>query len=300
MKATVSSDSVRRVSGGSHPLLLAGSSLIIGAALTAAWFHYHDVKISGFDENLAPASRDSLQHLAAPVDIQFYSVLPASSADPELLAFSSRVEHLLEDVRDAGGGKIQITRIDASVSTNADAAAASGLQAFNLNKGDACFLGATISSGDHKEAIARFQPEWAPALQYDLVRAILRVAVAPPAPPAAAVVAPSAEIVSSVSRLVPDVSAISVADADQIFHAEFLKDCATVGSEMEAEVTAAQQQVSQAQNGGSPADLAAAQKHLLDVQMQQVEKMKQIAADLQTRLAVFQQMKAAATNSAAK
>jgi hypothetical protein len=66
---------------------------------------------------------------------------------------------------------------------------------------------------------------------------------------------------------------------------------------MEAQIGAAQQQTAQAQASGSPEQLAAAQKHLLEVQLQQGEKLKQIAADLQTRMAVFQQMKAGASKS---
>jgi hypothetical protein len=51
--------------------------------------------------------------------------------------------------------------------------------------------------------------------------------------------------------------------------------------------------VTQAQTGGTPAELEAAQKNLAQVQLAQGDKIKLIAARLQTRLAVFQRLKAA-------
>jgi hypothetical protein len=63
---------------------------------------------------------------------------------------------------------------------------------------------------------------------------------------------------------------------------------------MEKQINTAQQELTRIQNGGSPDQIAAAQKHVLEVQLQQTDKLKQAAADLQTRLAVFQQMKVSA------
>ena len=93
---------------------------------------------------------------------------------------------LLTAVQAAAGGKIQLTSLDAPVETNAAAASADGIQPFNLDKGDACYLGLAIISGKDKESLARLQPEWEPALESDLVRAILRVATAASPAPARA------------------------------------------------------------------------------------------------------------------
>jgi hypothetical protein len=67
---------------------------------------------------------------------------------------------------------------------------------------------------------------------------------------------------------------------------------------MEAQVNAAAQQVVQAQNSGSATDLEAAQKKLAQAQLAQGEKLKDLAVQLQIQQAVFQQMKAGATNAA--
>jgi hypothetical protein len=277
--------------GSSRPLLLAVVCFVLGAALTAFWFYRQSSAVKG--QQLSEQTRASLANLPASVSIKFYSVLPAGSAGEELTAFSSRVAQLLAAVQEAGNGKIQISTVEGTADTNATAASADGIQAFNLDKGDACFLGLSISSGASKQSMPRLQPEWESALQYDLARTILAVAKAATPPVRPEVAKPSAAIVDSIKRLIPDVSTVSPEQASQIFHAEFMKECAAAGAEMETQIQAAQQIVVQAEAGGSAVEIAAARKNLLQVQLEQGEKMKQVAADLQTRLAVFQQMKAA-------
>ncbi len=92
-------------------------------------------------------------------------------------------------------------------------------------------------------------------------------------------------------------NSVSVEQANQIFNAEFLKQCGVVGAETEAQVNAAQQKVVEAQNSGSSAALDAAQKNLMQVQLAQGQRYKDLAAQLQTQITVFQQMK---TGNAAK
>jgi len=279
-----------------RPLLLAGSFFLLGAALTGIWFQYHQAGSGAV--GLSAPTKNLLGQLEAPVTIRYYSLLPGNT-DETLQAFAGRVAQLLNAVQAASGGKVQIASFDTPAETNTAAASADGLQPFNLDKGDACFLGLAIASGKNKESFARLQPEWEPALEYDLARAILRVAAtAAPAKPAPEIAKPSPEIIASINRLIPDVNAASVEDADQIFHAEFMKQCAEAGTEMEAQINAAQQQVVQAQTSGSPADLEAAKKNLSQVQLAQADKLKQVAARLQIQLAVFQRMKNSATNAA--
>lgn len=298
MNSTLPANSPGTPRKSGHPLLLAGISLVLGAAAAGAWFHFQN-SASVPNGQLAPQTLNALAHLGRPVVIRFYSLLPANSAGDDLQSFSDRTSALLDQVQNASGGKVQVISVNIPAETNADAATTDGIQPFNLDQGAACFLGAAISSGERKESLARLQPEWEPAVQYDLVRAIDRVA-AVPVPPSAppAIAKPSPEILSSIKQLIPDPAAVSLEDANKVFHAQFMADCAQIGAEMETQINAAQQQLAAAQNGGSPEAAAAAQKHLLEVQLQQGDKMKQVATDLQTRLAVFQKLKAGATNTA--
>jgi hypothetical protein len=271
---------------------------LLGIAMTFAWFEYGK---NGLPEKstavLSGETLDLLRHLNSPVQIRFYSVLPAGSVPQTLQDFSQRVDGLLTEFQSANAAKIQVIRNVSAAGANADAAAADGIRAFNLDKGEACFLGISVVNGDRKESLAQLQPEWEPALPYDIVRAISKVQ-SPMSNVQAPSSKPSPEITAAIHRLIPDINAVSTKEADQIFHDAFMKEFEQASAEMEKEKDAAAQAVVKAENDGSATDLAAAKKHLLDLQLAQGERIKQLAADLQTRLAVFQQMKNSATNAA--
>lgn len=279
----------------SHPWLLAIVFFVLGAVAAGTWFRHQET--SGGATGLSAATQNLLGQLQMPVTIRYYSLLPTESAGAPLQAFAGRVANLLDAMQSASGGKLQITTVDTPADTNNTTAIADGIQAFNLDKGGACFLGLIVANGTNKEVITRLQSEWEPALQYDLARAIERIAaVPPPIMPAPEIAKPSSEIISSIHHLIPDANATSIEDASRIFHDNYLNQCAAAGQELETKIKAASEEVSRAKNGGPAADLEAAQKHLLEVQLAQGEKLKELAAHLQTQLAVFQQMKAAATN----
>ena len=283
---------------GRRGLMPALFFFLLGVALTFAWFEYGKNSVPGRNgAGLSGGTIELLRHLNAPAQIRFYSVLPAGSAPQSLQDFSRRVDSLLSEFQNANPAQIQVIKNVSPEGTSADAAAADGIPAFNLEKGDACFLGITVVSGGRKESLPRLQPEWESALPSDLARALLRV-IAETAPPVVAKSVPiTPAITNEIMQIIPDISATSPEDADRIFHANFLTQCAKAGTEMETQINAAAQEVVKAQSGGSPADLAAAKKHLSEVQVAQTEKLKEVAAHLQLQLAAFEQMKAAATNS---
>ena len=95
-----------------------------------------------------------------------------------------------------------------------NAAQADGITSFNIDKGDACFLGITVVCGGQREALPRLAPEWEQALESDLSRAIARaveaqVAAAPPAPKV------DTAALDTVKTMIPDTSAVSVEDGSQ-------------------------------------------------------------------------------------
>ena len=277
--------------------VLALFCFLLGAALAAA--RVEDGKSGLPGQGVAGLSGDTLdllRHLNSPVQIQFYSVLPPESASQPVQDFSQRVDRLLSAFQSVNEAEIQVVRNISAAETNADAAAASGLRPFNLEKGGACFLGITVVSGGRTESMAQLQPEWEPALPSDLARAILRVTAERPPPVVAKSVPLTPAITNEILRLIPDINAASPEDANRIFHQDFVNQCAKAGAEMEAQINVAAQQVVKAQNSGSPADLEAARKKLSQVQFDQTEKLKEVAAHLQLQLDAFQQMKAAATN----
>ena len=52
---------------------------------------------------------------------------------------------------------------------------ADGLKSFNLDKGNACFLGIVVASGTQKELLPQLSPDWEQAVEPDLTRAIARL-----------------------------------------------------------------------------------------------------------------------------
>ena len=296
MKLTDSPRPTANKGSAIRPLVLAGSFFVLGAAVTGFWLHRPAPAGNAADAvELSAATQHVLAGLTVPVTIHYFSLLPAGGTDASLPGYATRVGRLLDAMQAASGGRLKVTTIDSIAETNEAAASAAGLHVFNLEKGQPAYLGLALASGHHQEIFDELQPEWEPALEFDLDRALQRVAVPEaPAPVAPEVARPAPEIVASVNRLIPDVASTSVETADQIFHGEFMKELGEAGTEIEAQMAAAQQQVTQAQASGSATDLEAAQKNLAKVQSAQGEKIRQIATELKTRMAVFQALKSAA------
>jgi hypothetical protein len=291
-------DSQKSQSSGGRLLILVPVFFLLGAALTGFWFKYGRPASGSVlpGPELSGSTLALLRQLNSPVEIRFYSVLPPGSAPETLQAFAGRVDHLLAEFQNANDAKIHVTRNLSTAGANADAAAADGIHPFNLDKGDACLLGLTFVSGGQKESLPQLQPEWEPALEFDLARVIARV-TAPPASPvpvkASAPVSP--EVTNAVVRLIPDLAGTSVEEGNRILREAAFKEFTETGADMEKQIQAAQQQLADAQNGPSEAEQQVATKHLQEVQLEQGEKYKRIANRLRAELDLFQQMKAAAS-----
>ena len=279
-----------RASSRGRPMLML-VVFVLGAALAGAWFKYGAHTAAG-GTGLSDQTLDLLHHLNSPVEIRFYSVLPPGSAPGPLQDFSGRVDHLLSEFQSANDSQIHVVRNLSTTGANADAAAADGIRAFNLDKGDACFLGITVVGAGRKESLAQLQPEWEPALPFDLARAILQVTATQRAPVVKASPPVSPETTNEILRLIPDVNGTSLEDGIGILRRAAVDKFTEAGAEMQKQIQAAQQQVADAQNGRSEAERQAAMKHLQEVQLEQAEKIKAIAARLQVQISTFEQMKA--------
>jgi ABC-type uncharacterized transport system len=274
--------------------------VFLGLAAGAFWYYRHGREhgtigmIGGTGSViLSDSTRAVLKNLDSPVEIRFYSLLDQASVPAATFAFADRINQLLAEFQQVAGGKISVTRHIAL--SDADAATADGIKPFNLDKGNACFLGLTVVCGGRKESLPQIQPEWEPALEFDLARAILHVAATPATSVVKASAPVSPEVTNEIVRLIPDLKGTSLEDGTRILREAALQEFTAAGTETEDKLKVAQQQLSDAQNGHSEAEQQAALKHLQEVQLEQGEKYKQIAARLLAQLAVFQQMKAAAS-----
>ncbi len=157
-------------------LLLVLVGFLLGLALGAYWYHRaanHPLpNVGEIDPELAGITKTILKTLETPVEIHYYSLLDPASTSDSLRAFAERVDQLLSKYERGAGGKIILTRY--TKRADAVSASAAGVRAFNLAKGEPCFLGVAVACNDQKETMGQLSPEWEAALEPDLTRAIAR------------------------------------------------------------------------------------------------------------------------------
>jgi hypothetical protein len=100
-----------------------------------------------------------------------------------------------------------------------------------------------------------------------------------------------AATIAAVKQAVPDYASLSLEDGTQILRAAALKQFAAAAREMDAQVKQAQEQLVQAESNQAAAGQPAALKNLQQTQVEQTEKLQQIAAQLQAQIAALKQLK---------
>ena len=288
---------------GARTIVLLLTVFLLGIAVSAYWFYNSSKRSSAGASKeaggsptvlLSDSSKAVLGRLDSPLEIRFYAVLDPATVPDSVTAFAARVDQLLSAYQQEAGGKIKLTRFDSQSNLNPNAAPADGIQGFNLDKGDACYLGLALAYKGRKEPLPRLSLEWEQALEPDLTRAITRLLDATqPITVPVAVSQINTAAVQEVRALIPNLADTSVEVGKQILQDSALKDFTAAVKEMETQVKEAEQRFTQAQNGGSDADQQDARKHLQQVQAEQTEKLKQIAAKSKAQIDALQQLKAA-------
>lgn len=287
-----------RETGGGRGTLLVLVVFLLGIA--AGIFAYRafrplhvetGLQVHGQDRGLSQSTKTLLRSLDLPVEIRFYSVLDPATVSDNLRAFSGRVDQLLSDFSREAPGKIRVIRHVTATDAAADAASADRIQAFNADKGNACFLGLTVVQGDQKESLPHLSPEWEQAIEFDLSRAIARVAAPRPASSLASTVRAESSAIEKVQRSLPNIDSLSVEEGRRILQEKALNDFKAAAKEMENQVKVAQQRLDQAQRGKSEVEQKAALKQLQDLQAEQTERLKTIAIELQNQIAALEQLK---------
>jgi hypothetical protein len=149
-----------------------------------------------------------------------------------------------------------------------------------------------VARGGHKEIVASLAPEWEPALESDLSRAIAGVEASDAPAPLAAKKA-NGPTLEAVRRVIPNPDAVSVEEGSRRLRAAAAAQFKKTGQEMEVKVKQAEQRYLQAQSGQSPADQEAAAKELEQAKKEQMAKLKEIAMESQAEIQALQQLKAA-------
>jgi hypothetical protein len=286
----------RGAQGHGRIVILVLTCLFLGFTF-GAWWHYRTTRQGLVDATpvtdgkLSDGTRAVLQRLDSPIEIRFYAVLDQAGGFDALRAFAGRVDQLLSEFQKEANAKIRVIRYHSRSDSATASASADGLRPFNLDKGDACYLGIIVAQEARKESLPQFSPEWEPALEFDLSRAIARVISAnrpaerPATPPS------NAAVTEEVRTLIPDPVSVSLEEGTRILREKAMTEFAATTEAMEAQVKEAEQRFLQAQRDNSEAAQQAARKELQEVRTQQTEKLKQIAARLHDQIAALEQLK---------
>jgi hypothetical protein len=267
-----------------------------GIALGAWWFSraasgVPAAPVNAGSAGLSGATKAVLQRLSSPIEIRFYSLLDHATVDNSGREFSGRVDQLLSRYEQEAGGKIKVVRVNSFSTASANAAMADGIRSFNIDKGDACYLGIAVVHGGQKESLASLAPEWEPALEFDLSRVIAGVGANPSdAQPAAPV---DGATLDAVRQAIPNLDSVSVEEGSRTLRGAALARLAQASQDIQARVKQAEDHYLQAQNSPSEADKDAALKELQQVQQEQARKLTEIALEARAQQGALQQLKAA-------
>ncbi|MDB6171764.1 MAG: gliding-associated putative transporter substrate-binding component GldG [Chthoniobacteraceae bacterium] len=128
---------------------------------------------------LSAGTRAILAKLDTPVQIRFYCTRKENRMPLDLKAYAQRVEDLLGEYRQASKGQIEIQKLDPEPDSDAeDSAKLDGVEGQMLPDGERVYLGVSVTMLDQKEALPFLTQDRERLLEYDLSRAISRVAAA--------------------------------------------------------------------------------------------------------------------------
>jgi len=128
---------------------------------------------------LSPGTKAILAKLDTPVQIRFYVSQRATEMPVALKTYAQQVDDLLWEYEQASHGLIEVQKLDPEPDSDAeDSARLDGVQGQPVAGGDRIYLGLSVTMLDHKEAIPFLAPSRERLLEYDVSRAIARVAQA--------------------------------------------------------------------------------------------------------------------------
>jgi len=126
---------------------------------------------------LSPGTKAILSRLEAPVKIRYYYSQGSSAVPVGLKTFAKRVEDLLGEYERAGHGKVIVEKLDPEPDSDAeDSATLDGIQPQYTPTQEPFYLGLAVSFLDQKAALPVLAPDREQLLEYDITRAIARVA----------------------------------------------------------------------------------------------------------------------------
>ncbi|MFN0304793.1 MAG: Gldg family protein [Burkholderiales bacterium] len=127
--------------------------------------------------SLSEGTRKALANLKDPITIKFYYTQGDDTIPIQVRTFAKRTEDLLSEYKQAASGKVVIEKLNPQPDSDAeDAATVDGIDGQVGPSGDRFYLGLAIVQGEQKAAIPSLSADRERLIEYDLTRAITRVA----------------------------------------------------------------------------------------------------------------------------
>lgn len=125
---------------------------------------------------LSPATRKILGGIDTPVRLKLY-MSQGEAVPVPLRSFARRVEDLVDEFKQQAGAKLIVEKLDPKPDSEIeDAAQLDGVEPQQLATGESFYLGVAVTQLDRKQTLPAIVPQRERQLEYDLLRAIARVA----------------------------------------------------------------------------------------------------------------------------
>ena len=159
---------------------LAALFLILVAANYLVSFQPAKIDLTdGKVQTLSEGTKKLLRGLESPVKVKLYISRGEQAMPVQLRSFAQRVEDLAREFKSIAGSNLVIELYNPKPdSDDEDAAQLDGVEPQQLFSGEQFYLGLTVSQLDRKQAIPAVSAQRERLLEYDLARAIARVATA--------------------------------------------------------------------------------------------------------------------------
>jgi len=127
---------------------------------------------------LSEGTKKILQKLDGPVKLRLYVSQSDNAIPVQLRSFAQRVEDVVREFKSVAGPNLIIEKYNPRPdSDEEDAAQLDGVEPQTLFSGEQFYLGLSVSRLDRKQALSNISQQRERLLEYDLIRAISRVAV---------------------------------------------------------------------------------------------------------------------------
>ena len=240
---------------------------------------------------LSDGTKSVLAHLRSPVEIQFVALFNPDSVSDNVRVMAANAGELLAEVERQSAGKVRLVHTTNWSVAAANAAAAAGLVPFNIEKGDAIYIGLLLKQENRRQILPQVLPEWAPALEFDLARALEKLALVETAATPAADVARTTAAEQAVKQAIPDPSAVSLDEGRKLLQELALRAFHAAAQEMNKMTIDAEKRVTRAEATKSETERQAALVQLQEVRAQSGERLREIALQAQAQQEAWSRLK---------